>query len=105
MKRGANVKGEEFLRDPKSLPGESLQGFLVNNEKKEETIGFFFLFLRLNPILFAEREGFEPPVPFSTSVFKTDAIDHSAIFPLRKQQPYRRKRLQKYYIFLTYARF
>ena len=29
----------------------------------------------------AEREGFEPPVPFSTSVFKTDAIDHSAIFP------------------------
>ena len=29
----------------------------------------------------AEREGFEPPVPLSTSVFKTDAIDHSAIFP------------------------
>ena len=37
----------------------------------------------------AEREGFEPPVPFSTSVFKTDAIDHSAIFP--------QKRLQRYY--------
>ena len=35
-------------------------------------------------IYFAEREGFEPPVPFSTSVFKTDAIDHSAIFPLAK---------------------
>ena len=30
---------------------------------------------------FAEREGFEPPVPLSTSVFKTDAIDHSAISP------------------------
>ncbi len=29
----------------------------------------------------AEREGFEPPVPLSTSVFKTDAIDHSAISP------------------------
>ena len=33
-----------------------------------------FLFL-------AEREGFEPPVPFSTSVFKTGAIDHSATSP------------------------
>ena len=29
----------------------------------------------------AEREGFEPPVPLSTTVFKTAAIDHSAIFP------------------------
>ena len=34
-----------------------------------------FLFL-------AEREGFEPPVPFSTSVFKTGAIDHSATSPI-----------------------
>ena len=30
---------------------------------------------------FAEREGFEPPVPLSTTVFKTAAIDHSAISP------------------------
>ena len=29
----------------------------------------------------AEREGFEPPVPLSTPVFKTGAIDHSAISP------------------------
>ena len=29
----------------------------------------------------AEREGFEPPVPRSTTVFKTAAIDHSAISP------------------------
>ena len=29
----------------------------------------------------AEREGFEPPVPCSTTVFKTAAIDHSAISP------------------------
>ena len=35
-------------------------------------------------ILFtAEREGFEPPVRLRTSVFKTDALDHSAIFPSR----------------------
>ena len=31
--------------------------------------------------LSAEREGFEPPVPLSTSVFKTGAIDHSATSP------------------------
>jgi hypothetical protein len=30
---------------------------------------------------FAEREGFEPPVPLGTTVFKTAAIDHSAISP------------------------
>ena len=47
--------------------------------------------------LVAEREGFEPPVPFSTSVFKTDAIDHSAIFP--------QKRVQRYYKICTYANF
>ena len=29
----------------------------------------------------AEREGFEPPVPFSTAVFKTAVIDHSTISP------------------------
>ena len=29
----------------------------------------------------AEEEGFEPPVPCSTTVFKTAAIDHSAIPP------------------------
>ena len=31
--------------------------------------------------LCAEREGFEPPVPLSTPVFKTGAFDHSAISP------------------------
>ena len=32
----------------------------------------------------AEREGFEPPVPCSTPVFKTGAFDHSAISPKEK---------------------
>ena len=36
--------------------------------------------------IFAEREGFEPPVPLSTSVFKTGAIDHSAISPKVRPQ-------------------
>ena len=31
--------------------------------------------------LLAEREGFEPPVPLSTVVFKTTVIDHSTISP------------------------
>ena len=31
----------------------------------------------------AEREGFEPPVPLGTPVFKTGVIDHSTIFPKR----------------------
>ena len=35
-----------------------------------------------NPVDFlAEREGFEPPVPLGTTVFKTAAFDHSAISP------------------------
>ena len=30
----------------------------------------------------AEREGFEPPEACTSTVFKTAAIDHSAISPL-----------------------
>ena len=37
--------------------------------------------------LVAEREGFEPPEPCSSTVFKTAAIDHSAIFPRAKITP------------------
>ena len=33
--------------------------------------------------LTAEKEGFEPPVPRGTTVFKTAAFDHSAISPER----------------------
>ena len=32
---------------------------------------------------FAEREGFEPPEPLGSTVFKTAAFDHSAISPER----------------------
>jgi hypothetical protein len=32
-------------------------------------------------LAFAEREGFEPPEPHGSTVFKTAAIDHSAISP------------------------
>ena len=49
--------------------------------------------------LFAEREGFEPPVPLSTAVFKTAVIDHSTISPEGKTLVYpppNWKRLQRY---------
>ena len=39
--------------------------------------------LQLVTLIFAEREGFEPPVPLSTPVFKTGAFDHSAISPIQ----------------------
>jgi hypothetical protein len=32
-------------------------------------------------LLLAEREGFEPPVPYGTTVFKTAAFNHSATSP------------------------
>jgi hypothetical protein len=34
----------------------------------------------------AEKEGFEPPVPYGTTVFKTAALDRSAISPGAKVQ-------------------
>ena len=39
-----------------------------------------------NQRVLAEREGFEPPVPLSTTVFKTVVIDHSTISPLRARR-------------------
>lgn len=36
----------------------------------------------------AEREGFEPPEPRSSTVFKTAAIDHSATSPSAKVEQF-----------------
>ena len=56
--RGSN-KGEQFLHKKRNL-------------------------LKISRFLkcFAEREGFEPPVPLGTVVFKTTVIDHSTISPM-----------------------
>lgn len=35
----------------------------------------------VNGLYFSEEEGFEPPVPFRTAVFKTAALGHSATLP------------------------
>ena len=43
-------------------------------QKKRALLDSFFFCV-------AEREGFEPPEPLSSTVFKTAAIDHSAISP------------------------
>ena len=44
-----------------------------------------------------EEEGFEPPVPYGTAVFKTAALNHSAtpptVFPARGSAPQRCKGL------------
>ena len=45
-------------------------------------VGFCLLTVLFCPVSSAEREGFEPPVPCSTTVFKTAAIDHSATSPM-----------------------
>ena len=43
-------------------------------------------------LVFAEREGFKPPVPCGTAVFKTAAIDHSAISPMVIFHPFIQRR-------------
>ena len=41
------------------------------------------LFLNETAVLETEQEGFEPPVPFGTVVFKTTALSRSATAPGR----------------------
>ena len=47
----------------------------------------------------AEREGFEPPEPFSSTVFKTAVIDHSTtspVIPTKLIKPYRNMLFQNW---------
>ena len=54
----------------------------------------------------AERQGFEPRVPRSTTVFKTAAIDHSATSPkLLYQKCFPLKAEQRYESFLNLQTF
>ena len=57
-----------------------IQASLIHNikQKKKELLGSF---LKARFSKLAEREGFEPPVPLGTTVFKTVVIDHSTISP------------------------
>ena len=42
-------------------------------------------YIRTCEIWGAEREGFEPPDPRRSTVFKTAAFDRSAIFPIERE--------------------
>ena len=59
----------------KSLSGDPKGGLLKSTKRKKSCKSFDLQDST------AEREGFEPPVPCSTPVFKTGAFDHSAISP------------------------
>ncbi len=52
-------------------------GLPLNKKAKSPPNGALFAF--------AEREGFGPPVPCGTTVFKTAAFDHSAISPAERK--------------------
>ena len=56
-------------------------------------------YLAEREVSLAEGEGFEPPVPLSTVVFKTTVIDHSTILPVLE------KRVQRYKEFLSPTNF
>ena len=50
---------------------------------------------------FAEREGFEPPVGYPTTVFKTAAFDHSAISLCASAYPKRGAKVERKVIHAT----
>lgn len=50
----------------------------------------------------AEKEGFEPPVPHSTTVFKTVAIDHSATSPAAKVKEFSARESKLFSFLSTY---
>ena len=58
-------------------PSRSLKRASFENGHKKTSVKRWF------SVILAEREGFEPPVPRGTLVFKTSAFDHSAISPMR----------------------
>ena len=64
-------------KSPETLQTERIPPFPT----KKRAVEFLLLFV-------AEREGFEPPDPRRSTVFKTAAFDHSAIFPGAKVQPF-----------------
>ena len=47
---------------------------------KKIPVKYYFTGIYL--LIEAERQGFEPREPLGSTVFKTAAIDHSAIFPI-----------------------
>ena len=74
------IRWAEFSSD------KALDTRLIGNKKptNQRFVGFCPLTLLFCSVGSAERQGFEPREPLSSTVFKTAAIDHSAIFPISK---------------------
>ena len=74
-------KFNHFFGDPKkqsdACESESLKFGHTSGAQKRKSVSQSLV----RPI-FAEREGFEPPDPLRSTVFKTAAFDHSAISPI-----------------------
>ena len=85
-------KSLNFLLSPQTLPVSLFLVLFSTRFVSKLPIGYKTKQENFSVLLFlAEREGFEPPVPLSTSVFKTGAIDHSAtspkVYALRDSNP------------------
>ena len=73
---------------------------LFTYTNKKIPVKYYFTGIYL--LIEAERQGFEPRVPRSTTVFKTAAIDHSATSPeLRLSSAFLLKRCKGTNHFLT----
>ena len=77
---------------------------LFTYTNKKIPVKYYFTGIYL--LIEAERQGFEPRVPRSTTVFKTAAIDHSATSPkLLYQKCFPLKTVQRYESFLNLQTF
>ena len=77
---------------------------LFTYTNKKIPVKYYFTGIYL--LIEAERQGFEPRVPRSTTVFKTAAIDHSATSPkLLYQKCFLLKAVQRYESFLNLQTF
>ena len=77
---------------------------LFTYTNKKIPVKYYFTGIYL--LIEAERQGFEPRVPRSTTVFKTAAIDHSATSPkLLYQKCFSLKAVQRYEYILNLQEF
>ena len=83
-----SLEGESFQKHLKTSPPLAFCIFLYPNPQLSKLISVLGIKItsvkRWFSVVLAEREGFEPPVPLGTLVFKTSAFDHSAISPIGK---------------------
>ena len=82
-KRGGQTNGEHKKRE-RFVSSKNCEQFAILTKQKTLTrykSAFYSMKKGEQRSPFAEREGFEPPVPLSTAVFKTAVIDHSTISP------------------------